>query len=111
MATKKKKAIIKSEPLELVDGYYIPVEIVDSYKRLRAYCVSELLDVFRTFCHSVECMYEDGLMVVSAIDNQTNVAYRVDITPQTVSQIEKAIGTKKIQNYIEQLKENGVWIR
>lgn len=102
--TKKVKSTNQRDETVLIDGYYVPKEIAKAYAQLRCYCVSELTQVLEEFCHSVHTVVENDVSVLSAVDTDTGKIYKFELSPMKVSQIEKAIGTKKLQEYIKEQK-------
>lgn len=102
--TKKIKQVGGRDDMVLIEGYYVPKEIASAYVRLKDYCVSELQEVLSPFCHNIGVVLEDGVSILCAVDNATNQSYRFELSPMKISQIEKAIGTKKLEDYIKEQK-------
>lgn len=101
---KKVKSIPRKDETVLVDGYYVPKEIASAYKQLKEYCVVELRQELEKFCHHVRVETESDVSVLYAVENETEKVYRFELSPMRVSQIEKAIGTKKLLEYIKEQK-------
>lgn len=99
---KRKKQADSSQETVLIDGYYLPKTIAQSYEQLRDYCVEEVVAVLTPLCARVYEEREETFCIVGETDTQE---YRVEMTPVHVSQIEKAIGTKKLLAYIEETKK------
>ncbi|MBS4762039.1 hypothetical protein KG089_04815 [Carnobacteriaceae bacterium zg-ZUI252] len=103
-ANRRKKE--QQESLVLVDGYYIPAEIKDAYIQLKHYCIDELIEELSKTCHHVGLENDGEYVFVYGEDEEHNKRYVIELSPIKISQIEKAIGTKKLADYIKEY-ENG----
>lgn len=101
---KKVKSISRKDETVLVDGYYVPKEIAGAYRQLKDYCVAELRQELEKFCQHVRVEIESDVSVMYAEERETKLVYRFELSPMRVSQIEKAIGTKKLLDYIKEQK-------
>lgn len=101
---KQVKRISRKDETVLVDGYYMPKEIAGAYRQLKEYCVLELRKELEKFCHHVRLEVERDVSVLYAVAQETDQLYRFELSPMRVSQIEKAIGTKKLLDYIKEQK-------
>lgn len=102
---KRKKQADSSQETVLVDGYYLPETIAQAYQGLRDYCVEEVMAILQPMCQQVYEEHSDTFCIVGIADT---TEYRIELTPLHVSQIEKAIGTKKLFEYIEQTKKERI---
>lgn len=92
---------INKEELELVNGYYMPKQIIPAFLQLRQYCIDETIIEMRQICQSVDCIQENDQFIVRGLKSN-GALIRVIMTPQNVSHIEKLIGTSKFIEFIEE---------
>lgn len=99
---KKQKRI--REELVLIDGYYIPSQIVSAYEKIKKACLVELHCFFMKNGCTVKTMLEDDRLFLQVVE-ESGLSYRIDLSPQHISQLDKVVGTKKWVEYLEQMKE------
>lgn len=104
MGKKCKKTVQTTQDFVLVDGYYMPKMIVEPYKRMRASCIFEINQFFEKQGYSVATSIEDMGMFLY-VKQYDCIIYRIALSPQHVSHIDKIIGTKKLIDYLETIKE------
>lgn len=105
MGKRNKRENGKKEDLTLVDGYYIPKRIADPYKLLKQGCLNSVREELHEKGYTHDVLTVDGIHYLVVDINGTEC--RVELSPQHVSQLEKALGTTKIIETLEMIKENG----
>lgn len=104
MGKRKKHENGKKEDLTLVDGYYIPQRIADPYKLLKQGCLNSVRDELDAKGYKHDVVTLDGIHYLVVDIN--GVQCRVELSPQHISQLEKTLGTSKMIETLEILKEN-----
>lgn len=94
----------QQEDMTLVDGYYIPKRIADPYKILKQGCLKHVQDELDEKGYSHQVMTVDSIHYL-VVDIAGKVC-RVELSPQHVSQLEKALGTTKMIETLEMIKEH-----
>ncbi|MBF0780133.1 MULTISPECIES: hypothetical protein [unclassified Granulicatella] len=105
MGKKCKKTVITTDDVVLVDGYYMPKMIVEPYKRMRAACIFEMSRCFEEKGYSVATIVEE-LGMSMHVKHEERVMYRIDLSPQHVSHIDKLLGTNRLMAYLDTFKED-----
>lgn len=92
--------ISTNQEMILIDGYYIPKQIVAEYNQLKEICIQEVTKILDAFCYQVKVSLNEQTGSYMIGYGHDEKIYTVTINPKSISQIEKALGTKKIYDYI-----------
>lgn len=93
------------EPDVLVNGYYMPKEIVDGYLALRDQLILELTThLEKDFCNVTVELTDRSAQIV-ARNKAKEIGYCLHLSPRSVSQLEKVMGTQKFSQVMHELQE------